>query len=105
MTEQLFAINFEQESGTVQVSGELCMDSMIAIMAEADGMFSNVPAGSALNVDLAGVSRSDSTGLALLLDWMRRAQQARQDITFHNMPEQMLSIARASGLEQLLPLQ
>jgi phospholipid transport system transporter-binding protein len=58
----------------------------------------------ALDVDLRAVQRSDSAGLALLIAGLRHARQTGQSVRFFNIPEQMLAIARVSGLEDMLPL-
>jgi phospholipid transport system transporter-binding protein len=57
-----------------------------------------------LQLDLSGVRRSDSAGLVLLVEWMRYAKKHDKRITYLNIPDQMLAIARVSGLEQILPL-
>jgi len=53
--------------------------------------------------DLAGVTRSDSAGLALLVEWMREARKKDIEVHFTNIPAQMEAIARASNLRELLP--
>jgi phospholipid transport system transporter-binding protein len=58
-----------------------------------------------LDVDLCAVRRSDSAGLALLIEGMRYARRTGQSIRFFNIPAQMLEMARVSGLEAILPLQ
>lgn len=57
-----------------------------------------------IDIDLGQVSRSDSAGLALLVEWLREAQRSGARLRFFNIPPQMLEMARASGLEQILPL-
>ncbi len=57
-----------------------------------------------VRVDLQHVERADSAGVALLVEWMREARSRGVDIVFLNIPAQMLSIARVSGLDQVLPL-
>lgn len=59
---------------------------------------------SALEVDLTKLERSDSSGLALLLEWYREAELQNKKITFFNLPSQMYDIARISGLNDILPL-
>ena len=61
--------------------------------------------GDALDIDLSHVERSDSAGLALLVECLRHARQSGKTIRFFNIPAQMLAIARVSGLDQVLPLQ
>jgi len=57
-----------------------------------------------VTVDLAGVTRSDSAGLALLVEWLRESELAGNTIRFVNVPAQLLSIARVCGLEEILSL-
>lgn len=56
-------------------------------------------------LDCAGVSKSSSVGLALLLAFMRDAQGAGKQLALRNLPEDMREIAQVSGLGDLLPLQ
>jgi phospholipid transport system transporter-binding protein len=55
-----------------------------------------------LEVDLAGVSDGDSAGLALLIEWMRLARDAKREIRFANMPGQIGALARISEVDDLL---
>ena len=57
-----------------------------------------------LVIDLGEVVRADSAGLALLVEWTRRAKQRSQPIRFLNVPEQLRAIAAVSGLDGILPL-
>ena len=56
-----------------------------------------------LILDLSGVSRADSAGLALLIEWMREARRFGGTIHFENVPNQLQAIARASQVDQFLP--
>lgn len=55
-----------------------------------------------LTLDLQGITHTDSAGLALMIEWMRNARQRDKQIRFENIPAQMLSIARLSGLDKIL---
>ena len=55
-----------------------------------------------LTFDLAGVTRVDSAGLALLLEWLREARRRGKEIRFQNIPEQLAAIAKVSGLSDIL---
>lgn len=57
-----------------------------------------------LAIDLAGVTHADSAGLALLVEWTRRARAAGGDIRFEGVPGQLRAAAAVSGLAELLPL-
>jgi phospholipid transport system transporter-binding protein len=53
--------------------------------------------------DLAGVSAADSSGVALLLAWQRRARAANQRLSFVNVPENVQKLAALYGVDGLLP--
>lgn len=87
--------------GALRLVGCLGFDTVTAIYREANNHLSG---NGRLIVDLAAVERADSAGLALLVEWTRQAAAAGRELRFRNMPEQMLRIARVSGLEAVLPL-
>jgi phospholipid transport system transporter-binding protein len=58
-----------------------------------------------ISIDLAGVTRSDSAGLALLIEWLRESERLGKTITFLHMPAQLQSIARICGLDGILPVE
>ena len=99
MTE-LYSLSADN-NGVISVSGELTFKTANQILLEAPILFEEL---SHLEIDLADVTRSDSAGLALLVDWMRYAQRGNKEIVFHHMPKQLLAIANASGLDELLPV-
>jgi phospholipid transport system transporter-binding protein len=53
-------------------------------------------------VDLAGVTRADSAGLALLLDWLATAHGSGSGLNYHHLPPQLAAIARVSGIAEVL---
>lgn len=58
--------------------------------------------GRAAVIDLAGVKDSDSSGLALLIEWMSIAKAARRTLHYANVPVQLHQLARLSDVEELL---
>ena len=58
-----------------------------------------------LPLDCAGVSKSSSVGLALVLAFIRDARGVGKQLVLRNLPEDMREIAQVSGLGDLLPLQ
>lgn len=91
------------EGGRFQVSGELTFATVNDVLAQSRETLFAHPVRQ-LELDLAAVSRADSAGLALLIQWMRMARAARCEIRFHHLPEQLLAIARAGELDGLLPV-
>lgn len=55
-------------------------------------------------VDLGGVTEMDSALLALLLTWLRNAQQRDRRLEFSNPPASLRTIARLYGVDGLLPV-
>lgn len=54
---------------------------------------------------LADLEVSNSTAVALLLGWFRRAHRQGKSIVFTEVPEDLLNIISVSGLSEVLPLQ
>jgi phospholipid transport system transporter-binding protein len=52
---------------------------------------------------LAGVSAAESSGVAVLLAWQRRARAANQRLSFVNVPENVQKLAALYGVDGLLP--
>lgn len=50
------------------------------------------------------VTKVDSSGIALMLAWMRMAQAKNIPLKFSHLPQAMLDLARVSGVESLLPI-
>jgi phospholipid transport system transporter-binding protein len=89
-------------TGSYLLSGELDFATVPVLLERGRAMFA---AGApALRLDLGGVSRADSAGLALLIEWSRAARAAGQEIAFVNVPPQMFAMARVTGLDGVLPL-
>ncbi len=97
----LFAIRFDEDSQSYRVGGELTLDTAKAVVSETEHLFDNA---AQLDIDLAEVTHADSAGLAVLVNWMRQAKQSEKNISFQHLPAQMLAIAKATGLDEILPL-
>lgn len=58
--------------------------------------------GGSCTIDLAGVSESDSAGLAVLIEWLAQAARQGTTLRYENVPAQILAIARISDVQDLL---
>ena len=54
------------------------------------------------NFDFSNVKSSNSAALALMVEWLKLAKKSNKSIQFTHLPLDLLSIARASGMEKLL---
>jgi phospholipid transport system transporter-binding protein len=89
-------------NGRLEIHGDLNFAS-VALLWKVSRQC--LPEGDTLDIDLSHVERSDSAGLALLVECLRHARQTGKTIRFFNIPAQMLAIARVSALDEVLPLQ
>jgi phospholipid transport system transporter-binding protein len=88
-------------AGRFAVQGELNLASVSTLWVESVRLFKQQAPRC---IDLAGVSRSDSAGIALLVEWLRQARAQGQDLQFVNVPPQMLAIIKVTDLDTLLPM-
>jgi phospholipid transport system transporter-binding protein len=58
--------------------------------------------GRVSQMDLAGITAGDSSGLALLIEWLSVAKSAGKTLTYANIPTQLHQIARLSEVEELV---
>jgi len=87
------------EGERARVSGSLLFSTVSALLAVgADA----VNRGEVALIDLAGVTASDSSGLALLIEWLSIAKAANHPLRYTNIPPQLLQLARLSEVEELL---
>jgi phospholipid transport system transporter-binding protein len=56
----------------------------------------------ALQIDFAGVTHSDSAGLAVLIDWLAQAARTGRQLSFANIPPGIRAAAKIRDVEFLL---
>jgi len=98
---QDFSINVNAETAIVHIAGELTFSTASDVVQQTRTLFADL---ATVAVDLAGVTRSDSAGVAILVDWMRYAKQNDKSVVFHHIPAQIIAIASASGLDEIFPI-
>jgi len=91
----------ETSAGHVAVNGELTFasarDARVLGVLVLDGS-----AAERLVIDCAGVTRADSAGLAVLLDWLAWGRRKSRPVSLINLPASLLAIARISEVDGLL---
>jgi phospholipid transport system transporter-binding protein len=91
----------ESGPGRVLVSGELTFASARAARELGIGVFEGSRA-QRIVVDCAAVTRADSAGLAVLLDWLAWGRRASRPVSLENLPQALIAIARISEVDGLL---
>ena len=90
----------EETDGMVRLLGELTFESVPRLVAEDPELAGN----GELTVDLSGLTKVDSAGLALLLGWIRTIRQAGGEVKFSGIPVHLRSLVRIADLESLFGL-
>ena len=90
------------EYGTIAIKGDLDFQSVPELCQNSAKLFSEQ---TALCIDLTDVNRCDSSGVALLVEWLRQARSSGQTLKFINIPAQMRAIIKVADLEELLPME
>lgn len=85
---------------TWTVAGPLTFSSVPELQERSLEWFSSPPAA----LDLAGVERIDSAGIALVIEWARRAKLADADMRLVNVPAGMTALSKTTGLDRLLKI-
>lgn len=85
--------------GRFAIRGELGFKTARDALEQSKALFAQ---HSIIELDLGGVRRADSAGLALLLEWVNWARNSAREVTFRNLPAQILSIAAISEVEDML---
>ena len=87
------------DSGRARVLGSLHFSTVSALLSEG---IDAIDGGRAAVIDLAGVTAGDSSGLALLIEWLSVAKAAGKELRYENLPTQLHQLARLSEVEELL---
>jgi len=88
-----------QEGERSRVNGVLHFTTVTALLRTGSEAIAN---GRAAVIDLSGVKDSDSSGLALLIEWLSIARAERKALRYENIPVQLHQLARLSDVEELL---
>jgi phospholipid transport system transporter-binding protein len=96
------------QPGHFEVEGALTTPYIARLRAAGLAALRADPAGKAaglgaeLMVDLGKITRVDSAGLALLIDWLAAAQQSGRRLRYSGGPPTLRALARVSNVENLI---
>ncbi len=90
---------FREGAFHFRVEGDLTFSTARSLLAQSQELF-NPSQG--ISIDLSHTKRTDSAGLALLLEWMKRAQDHGVSLEVSGMPQALIAIAGLCNLEDLL---
>ena len=85
----------------IMPQGDVTMETVSALLAQGLQQLNKAD----LVVDLSQVQAIDSAAVSMLLAWQRAAQSGQRALQIANLPENLLSLARLYGVEEMLPKQ
>jgi len=91
-----------RDDGVYVLRGELGFATVTPLLNHSNTMF--VDGETDIVVDLAEISRADSAGLSLLIQWWRQALEQQRSISYIHLPDQMMAMAQLGGVDELLPI-
>jgi len=90
----------ELQNDVLIVKGRIEFDNVVSTWQKGLELMKKL---TIIRVDLASVTDSDSSSLALLIEWTREAAKNHKKIVFLNIPKFVQDLARVSGIDTLLP--
>ena len=86
-------------AGRVIVAGSVTFATAGDLLRASQALFEGQKA---ITVDLGAVTSVDSAGLALLIEWLRRARSDGRAVTYTGLPDKLVAIAKLSGVDAML---
>ncbi|OGT57350.1 MAG: hypothetical protein A3F14_06245 [Gammaproteobacteria bacterium RIFCSPHIGHO2_12_FULL_43_28] len=83
----------------VILTGALCFSNVMLIYKKSLLYFKQTPE---LEIDFSQLKSCDSSGLALIFEWLRWAKRHQRAIRFTALPSELQSIAYAARVNQVL---
>lgn len=83
------------------VSGDIRFNNVLKLRRQGNRLM-NAIADSVIEVDLAQVSSSDTSGLSLLVRWMRFAEKQNKQVKYKSIPAPLMKVATVCGVAQLV---
>jgi phospholipid transport system transporter-binding protein len=87
------------KAGAIPLPDQLTFDSVNALWAGHPDLSATD------TIDLAGIKRVDSAGLALLLEWQASARVQGRTLSFSNAPRDLVRLAALCEASDLLGLE
>jgi phospholipid transport system transporter-binding protein len=93
----------ERGDGHYALQGELSFATAKQALKATARLLKDKKSATELSFDLEGITRTDSAGTALLIEWLRAAEQSGKRLRYARPPENLRAMARVAGVEGLLP--
>lgn len=86
----------------LRLEGPLSFESLPRVLGESAVYEARPDLPDRLTIDFSGITEVDSSAVALLLEWRRRAAALGKTLLFVNLPANLLSLAELYGVAELI---
>jgi phospholipid transport system transporter-binding protein len=87
------------QNNILSLSGELDFSNVMSVYQKSMQHFDHCDE---YTIDFSNLKDSNSSGLALIIEWIKFAKHSNKPIHFKSISPELMSIAKASGLDKLL---
>lgn len=86
----------------LRLTGALDFETLPGVIAESEKYVARPDLPERLTIDFSGVTGVDSSAVALLLEWRRRALERGVALEFVALPANLLALADLYGVAQII---
>ncbi len=86
-------------AGRFRIEGEVDFKSVMNLLHQSRVLFRGEER---VRLDFSGVERTNSAGLALLIEWIKEARRGSWILELSNLPEGLMAMARICDVESLI---
>ncbi|MBX2837037.1 MAG: STAS domain-containing protein [Gammaproteobacteria bacterium] len=88
-----------EPNGHIELAGSLNFDSAVSVL---EPVRDAIRRSEKLQIDLSGVTASNSAGLALMMEWLGEAHRLNHQITFKSVPDSLKQLASVCQVDTLI---
>jgi len=93
------AATVSTDGDRIGIDGTIDFDNASSLLDQVRTVLLATPA---VTIDLGGVRRSNSAGLALMIEWLAIARECGHGVRFERVPDGLRQIARVCQVEALI---
>jgi phospholipid transport system transporter-binding protein len=87
---------------TLMLAGPLNLASMPRLLQETEDYTNQATLPDALSIDFSEVTDVDSSSVALMLHWRRKALKLNKPLRYVHLPHNLVALAELYGVDQLI---
>lgn len=96
-----FAVQRDSDK-SYRIYGELTFSTAGEALRKTPQLACEKGQGECIGFDLSGITRVDSAGLAVLLEWQRMSLVVGGRLKYLNFPNQVLALAKVANVDEIL---